>query len=111
MQYPDALPLMMGDLKQIRRFSHLLQKTEIKFDLLSAVDELAAQVQMEFNFKREAKIMDAIADNLKAGPHNNLALHFKLKFSVKTRCSSSVKYKSPDKQQKSISNRQNNCLH
>ena len=57
---------MMGDLKQIRRFSHLIQKTEINFDLLSAVDELATQVKMEFDFKREAKIMDAIAHNLKA---------------------------------------------
>lgn len=65
-QYPEALPVMMGDLKQIRRFSLLIQKTEIKFDLLSAVDELAAQVQMEFDFEREARIMDAIAHNLKA---------------------------------------------
>ena len=64
-QYPEALPVMMGDLKQIRRFSLLLQKTEIKFDLLSAVDELATQVKLEFEFRREARIMDTIADNLK----------------------------------------------
>lgn len=57
--------MMMGDLKQIRRFSLLLQKTEIKFDLLSAVDELATQVKLEFEFRREAKVMDTIADNLK----------------------------------------------
>ena len=56
---------MMGDLKQIRRFSSLLQKTEINFDLLSAVDELATQVKLEFEFRREAKVMDTIADNLK----------------------------------------------
>jgi len=43
-QYPDALPVMMGDLKQIRRFAGFIQKTEIKFDMLSAVDELAGQV-------------------------------------------------------------------
>ena len=64
-QYPEALPVMMGDLKQIRRFSLLIQKTEIKFDLLSAVDELAAQVKLEFEFRREARVMDTIADNLK----------------------------------------------
>ncbi len=64
-QYPEALPVMMGDLKQIRRFSLLLQKTEIKFDLLSAVDELATQVKLEFEFRREARVMDTIADNLK----------------------------------------------
>lgn len=63
---------MMGDLKQIRRFSNFIQKTEIKFDLLSAVDELASQVRMEFDFQREAKVMDAIANNLQVGvlqPH------------------------------------------
>ena len=42
-QYPDALPTMMLDLSHIRKFSGFLQKTEIKFDLLSAIDELAAQ--------------------------------------------------------------------
>ncbi len=45
-QYPDALPVMMGDLKQIRRFAGIIQKTEINFDMLSAVDELAGQVNM-----------------------------------------------------------------
>ena len=70
--------MMMGDLKQIRRFSLLLQKTEIKFDLLSAVDELATQVKLEFEFRREAKVMDTIADNLKVCwslPLPNLSLY------------------------------------
>ena len=35
---------MMTDLRHIRVFSAFLSKTEIKFDLVSAVDELAAQV-------------------------------------------------------------------
>ena len=69
-QYPEALPVMMGDLKQIRRFSLLLQKTEIKFDLLSAVDELAAQVKLEFDFNREAAVMDRVAENLKVKIRN-----------------------------------------
>jgi len=63
-QYPDALSVMMGDLKQIRRFAGFIQKTEIKFDMLSAVDELAGQVELEFDFLREAKVMDQVADNL-----------------------------------------------
>lgn len=67
-QYPDALPVMMGDLKQIRRFAGIIQKLEIDFDLLSAVDELADQVRLEFDFQREAAVMDAVADNLKASP-------------------------------------------
>ena len=36
---------MMTDLRHIRVFSAFLSKTEIKFDLVSAVDELAAQVR------------------------------------------------------------------
>ena len=65
MQYPDALPVMMADLKQIRRFAGIIQKLEIKFDMLSAVDELAAQVRLEFDFKREAEVMDTIRGNLR----------------------------------------------
>lgn len=44
MQYPNALPTMMLDLSSIRQWAGFLQKTEIKFDMLSAVDELAGQV-------------------------------------------------------------------
>lgn len=43
-QYPDALQTMMTDLASIRNWAGFLQKTEIKFDMLSAVDELAKQV-------------------------------------------------------------------
>ena len=43
-QYPDALPTMLTDLRSIRKWAGYLQKTEIKFDMLSAVDELAKQV-------------------------------------------------------------------
>ena len=46
-QYPDALPVMMTDLASIRKWAGFLQKTEIKFDMLSAVDELASQVITE----------------------------------------------------------------
>lgn len=67
-QYPNCLPTMMLDLKHIRVFAGYLRKTEIKFDLVSAVDELATQVRKEFDFEREALIMDAVADNLQARP-------------------------------------------
>lgn len=43
-QYPDALPTMALDLSNIRLAAAFLSKTEIRFDLVSAVDELAAQV-------------------------------------------------------------------
>lgn len=63
-QYPNALRLMELDLSNIRLFAAFLSKTEIKFDLVSAVDELATQIRLEFNFRREASIMDQIADHL-----------------------------------------------
>ena len=45
LQYPGSLPTMMTDLRHIRVFGAFLSKTEIKFDLVSAVDELAGQVR------------------------------------------------------------------
>ncbi|KAK9826471.1 hypothetical protein WJX81_002686 [Elliptochloris bilobata] len=64
-QYPNALPTMMLDLGSIRRWAGFLQKTEINFDMLSAVDELASQVRLEFDFQREARIMDTVAGHLR----------------------------------------------
>lgn len=51
-QYPDALPLFTQDLRNIRSLAAFISKTEIQFDLVSACDELGAQVKYEFNFKR-----------------------------------------------------------
>ena len=55
----------MQDLANIRIAAAFISKTEIKFDLVSAVDELAAQIKLEFDFEREAKVMDSIAEHLK----------------------------------------------
>ena len=41
------------------------QRTEVKFDLVSPVDELARQIRLEFDFLHEARTMDAISQNLK----------------------------------------------
>ena len=46
-----------------------VQNTELKFDLVSPVDELAKQIRMEFDFVNEASVMDAIASNLQASGH------------------------------------------
>ena len=43
-QYPNSLPTMVMDLENIRVWADFLSKTEIKFDMVSAVDELAKQV-------------------------------------------------------------------
>lgn len=60
-QYPNSLPTMTMDLQSIRLWAAFLSKTEIKFDMLSAVDELAKQIRLEFDFSREARIMNAVA--------------------------------------------------
>jgi LysM repeat protein len=51
-QYPDALGMMTSDLHNLRAVSAFLSKTEIKFDLVSAVDELKKQIHLEFDFMR-----------------------------------------------------------
>ena len=43
-----------------------MQDTEIKFDLVSPVDELSKQISLECDFEQEARVMDTIADSLQA---------------------------------------------
>lgn len=43
---------MSEDLVNLRAISAFLSKTEIKFDLVSAVDELQKQIHLEFDFMR-----------------------------------------------------------
>ncbi|MEW5318649.1 MAG: hypothetical protein WDW38_009856 [Sanguina aurantia] len=64
-QYPNALPMMLQDLVNLRAASYYLSKTEIKFDLVSAIDELHKQIKLEFDFTREAHVMDTIAHHLR----------------------------------------------
>ena len=63
-QYPAALEDMSSDLGNLRLLAAFLSKTEMDFDLVSAVDELADQIRLEFDFKREARVMQAVADQL-----------------------------------------------
>jgi hypothetical protein len=53
-QYPGALQTMTLDLVNLRSVSAFLQKTELQFDLVSAVDELQKQIHLEFDFMRWA---------------------------------------------------------
>ncbi len=41
-----------------------MQNTEINFDLVSPVDELAKQIRLEFDFLHEAETMDAVGEHL-----------------------------------------------
>ena len=64
-QNPHQRSMVAQDLKNIRRAARFLQQFELKFDLTSVVDELAAQVNLEFDFQREAGVQDQLAARLK----------------------------------------------
>lgn len=59
-QFPNMERLMMSDLANFRLLGHILQKTELKFDLIRPVEELSRQLAMEFDFKKEATHMAEI---------------------------------------------------
>jgi hypothetical protein len=60
----------------------LPQNTELKFDLVSPVDELAKQIRMEFDFKHEAHVMDAVRETLQVGTTHCYARSHHSAFSV-----------------------------
>lgn len=64
-QYPGAEELMKADLQNLRALAEFLQKTELKFDILSSIKELQKQISNEFDFINEAKNMDTIREGLK----------------------------------------------
>ena len=43
-QHPGAEELMMTDIRNLRTFAAFLQRFDLKFDLLSVIDELEEQV-------------------------------------------------------------------
>ena len=47
-QYPNAERVMVGDLKNLRFLAEFLQRTELKFDILSAIKELQKRIVNEF---------------------------------------------------------------
>jgi len=63
-QHEGAEALMGLDLADLAALAYALQRTELRFDLGSAVSELRAQVAQEFDFAREARCMDDIAARL-----------------------------------------------
>ena len=66
MQTPGAAATMADDLKHVRVWGAILAKSDIAFDMVSAVDELNKQVGLEFDFCREAATQDAVAGHLGA---------------------------------------------
>lgn len=57
-----------ADLRNLRAAAGYLERTELKFDLTSAVEELQRQIGLEFDFLREARVMVSTGHNLKVEP-------------------------------------------
>eukprot|EP01031_Cornospumella_fuschlensis_P034357 gene34357-41588_t len=57
-QNPESEVLMKSDLQNLCALAEFLQRTELKFDILSALKELRSQIGNEFDFTREARNMD-----------------------------------------------------
>jgi len=55
---------MRGDLRNLRALAEFLQRTELKFDLLSAIKELQKQIKNEFDFVGESINMDFVRSGL-----------------------------------------------
>eukprot|EP00252_Welwitschia_mirabilis_P008566 TRINITY_DN20506_c0_g1_i2.p1 TRINITY_DN20506_c0_g1~~TRINITY_DN20506_c0_g1_i2.p1 ORF type:complete len:322 (-),score=64.78 TRINITY_DN20506_c0_g1_i2:248-1213(-) len=55
---------MMTDIRNLKAFAAYLQRTDIKFDLISVVEEIEKQVGYEFDFTREAFSMTKISSFL-----------------------------------------------
>jgi aarF domain-containing kinase len=65
LQYPHAESIMRRDLTNLRGLAEFLQRTELKFDILSAIKELQRQIGNEFDFIREANNMDFIGPKIR----------------------------------------------
>lgn len=63
-QYPGAENLMVSDLKNLRRLAEFLQRTELKFDILTCVKELQKRITNEFNFLAEYQNLAYMRSNL-----------------------------------------------
>lgn len=64
LQHPEAEVLMKSDLENLSRVARFLQRTELKFDLSSAVLEMRRQIAKEFDFEQEAQTMDFMSEHL-----------------------------------------------
>lgn len=63
-QYPDAQEVMMGDLSNLRKLAAFLSGRELKFDMVSPVEEMTRQISHEFDFIQEANNMDSMRETL-----------------------------------------------
>ncbi|EME32755.1 aarF domain-containing kinase [Galdieria sulphuraria] len=65
-QYADQERLCQLDLSNLSRLAVFLQRHDLKFDLVSIVEEFQHQIPLEFDFEREAQMMQRISNNLRS---------------------------------------------
>ena len=64
-QYPHTEKVMKSDLRNLRVLAEFLQRTELKFDILSSIIELQRNIHNEFDFINEARNMDFMRNALR----------------------------------------------
>jgi aarF domain-containing kinase len=65
--------LLLGDLRNLRMLAEFLQRTELKFDILSSIKELQKNIHNEFDFINEAENIETMREYLKTSvPEVNL---------------------------------------
>ena len=65
-QYGSQEKLCQLDLKNLRLLARFLQAFELQFDLVSVVREFERQIPLEFDFEREARMMNTIRRNIRS---------------------------------------------
>lgn len=65
-QHPGVEELMMTDIRNLRAFAAFVERFDVKFDMMSVVNEVEEQVGLEFDFEREARSMDRIQHSFSA---------------------------------------------
>lgn len=60
LQLPGAARLMEEDLGNLRLLARVLERTDLRFDLVRPVDELREQLASEFDFEAEARAMRSV---------------------------------------------------
>ncbi|HEX6032360.1 MAG TPA: AarF/UbiB family protein, partial [Tepidiformaceae bacterium] len=67
-QHPEVAELVRLDIRNLRTAVGLLARREPNFDYRAVVDEIGAQVPLELDFEREARLTTQIGQNLKELP-------------------------------------------
>jgi predicted unusual protein kinase regulating ubiquinone biosynthesis (AarF/ABC1/UbiB family) len=71
-QYPEVAALVRLDLRNLKTLVGIIARREPNFDYRAIVNELASQVPLELDFRREAEMTKRVAHNLAGIPRIEL---------------------------------------